>query len=113
MEDFFTRYWPIVLGFINILLALVVALATSLAGVKFGHIKEHQAQQDARLDELEDDMSSLKGEGRVAATEMRNLSRLLERYVGEIREDMEKQRKENREEHQQIKMAINGKAIQT
>jgi hypothetical protein len=105
VDSFFAEHGAFAAALVSVLAAGWVVLGTALVRVKFGHIDDHQQRQDMRLGELEDDMTKLKGEKIEVATEVKNLSRLLERHFKE----MDDLRKTNDSDHREIKTLIRNK----
>jgi hypothetical protein len=106
MEDFFTRHWEIVATIVNVLVAITVFLATLLVRLQFLHINEHQQFQDQRLNALEGDVGELKGSSRETAVEVRNISKSLEAYFADLKEQARHYEEKNEKDHDEIKTLI-------
>lgn len=106
MQEFLSEHGEIVVGFISLLLVLLVTLASALARVQFKHIDRHQALQDRRIGALEGKVGTLEGETVRTSEQIASLSKTLEHYFEELKEDLRQNQQKNEGAVRELKSLI-------
>jgi hypothetical protein len=117
VQDFFAENPGAGAVIVDLLMAALVLVGLALIRMKFGHINDSQGRQDVRIRELEDDVSTLKGENVGTSREVQNLAANLERYVEDLKEqlrleaDLRREAEQrNEKSHDEIKSLLKAEA---
>jgi hypothetical protein len=98
-ESFFAEHAQFVATLMASMMTIIGVLLTLLGTIVYRHNKEEQHRQNERLDSLEDNVSGLKGGHEVSNRDIEHLGKTLERLL----QEMVDYRKENNDEHREIK----------